>query len=33
MSRAVKRPIKTGDLKFARIGKGSKEYLGRTIGD
>lgn len=30
-ARAVKRPVKTADLKFARIGKGSKDYLGRLI--
>lgn len=30
-ARAVKRPVKTEDLRFARIGKGSKEYLGRLI--
>lgn len=30
-ARAVKRPVKTEDLKFARIGKGSKDYLGRLI--
>lgn len=30
-ARAVKRPVKTEDLKFARIGKGSKEYLSRLI--
>ena len=32
-ARAVKRPIKTEDMKFARIGKGSKEYLDRLIGE
>lgn len=32
-ARAVKRPIKTADLKFAKIGKGSKDYLDRIIGD
>lgn len=30
-ARAVKRPVKTEDLRFARIGKGSKEYLSRLI--
>lgn len=30
-ARAVKRPVKTEGLKFARIGKGSKDYLGRLI--
>lgn len=30
-ARAVKRPVKTEDLKFARIGKGSKDYLSRLI--
>ena len=30
-ARAVKRPVKTEDLRCARIGKGSKEYLGRLI--
>ena len=32
-ARAVKRPVSTEDLKFARIGKGSKEYLDRLIGE
>ena len=32
-ARAVKRPIKTEDLKFAKIGKGSKDYLGRILGE
>ena len=32
-ARAVKRPIKTEDMKFARIGKGSKEYLSKIIGE
>lgn len=31
LAKAVKRPIKTPDLKFAKIGKGSKEYLDRTM--
>ena len=30
-ARAVKRPVKTENLRFERIGKGSKEYLGRLI--
>ena len=30
-ARAVKRPVKTEDLRFARIGKGSKDYLSRLI--
>lgn len=30
-ARTVKRPVKTEDLRFARIGKGSKEYLSRLI--
>ena len=32
-ARAVKRPIKTEDMKFARIGKGSKEYWSKIIGE
>lgn len=32
-ARAVKRPVKTPDLKFAKIGKGSRDYLDRVMKD
>lgn len=32
-ARAVKRPVKTSDLKFAKIGKGSRDYLDRVMED
>lgn len=31
LAKAVKRPIKAPDIKFARIGKGSDEYLSRSM--